>query len=767
MLQTTASAGIPAGLRRRAYDADNLKSPAGHAAGTLYVAPDGDVLLLRRSSKEQNYPGYWALPGGKAEDGETPEIAARREALEEMGSAPEGDLKIIDRRITPTGMVFHTFGQPVAEKFVPKLNDEHAGYAWAPLSQLPGPLHPAVADTIKLQLLDGREAQDMAPEDWTGLIDGLLKFFGEEAEEPEHQDKSTAQDSIAMDRESVRRFDQDGHLHIERTPISKANICPYWGREIPGFDQLGLDPNKTYKLLRHPDELKKGASTFDGKPLLHIHKPVSADQHPRQDVVGSIGTNVEFEHPYLWAPLSVWDGNAIKRIESGDQKELSSGYQYKPDMTPGTYEGEPYDGVMRDIVGNHVALVEEGRAGPDVVVGDAAQQSLWAGKFALDETEEEKEQAHGKLNEREEAIANKTPAEREEIPESVFLKPTTRKYPVKKKIDGEWKYSRDLLLAAARRARLNGNATLAERADAIRKREFGGANDHKESTMAGKTLLTRKAAVAQGALMTYLAPKLANDAKIDLTPILAGITVKNYDAKRADIAASIKKATAGKLAQDANLEDLTGLLDALKEVKPSEDEMAPNAGMPQAGKVRGADEEDTKGRIREFLKDKLSEDDMKACDELWDDGDEQEAMDEEETEAERKARAESAARDEEKAQKAMDAAIKKATDSAVKQARELERNIRSAEEDAARYVGRLSIAFDSAEEVYKTALTMVGVDVTGVHPSAYKAILHAQPVPGSARHEGNGGRQMATDAASGASFYALFPEAKSHPVKTL
>ncbi|MCV5420626.1 DUF2213 domain-containing protein, partial [Escherichia coli] len=31
----------------------------------------------------------------------------------------------------------------------------------------------------------------------------------------------------------------------------------------------------------------------------------------------------------------------------------------------------PYDGVMRDIVGNHVALVTEGRAGSDVVVGDS------------------------------------------------------------------------------------------------------------------------------------------------------------------------------------------------------------------------------------------------------------------------------------------------------------------------------------------------------------------------------------------------------------
>ena len=40
-----------------------------------------------------------------------------------------------------------------------------------------------------------------------------------------------------------------------------------------------------------------------------------------------------------------------------------------------------------------------------------------------------------------------------------------------------WKYDRGLLVAAARRARMEGNEALAKRADAIREREFGGAAD--------------------------------------------------------------------------------------------------------------------------------------------------------------------------------------------------------------------------------------------------------------------------------------------------
>jgi hypothetical protein len=39
-------------------------------------------------------------------------------------------------------------------------------------------------------------------------------------------------------------------------------------------------------------------------------------------------------------------------------------------MESGTWNGQHYDGVMTEIRGNHLALVEIGRAGSDVVVGD-------------------------------------------------------------------------------------------------------------------------------------------------------------------------------------------------------------------------------------------------------------------------------------------------------------------------------------------------------------------------------------------------------------
>jgi hypothetical protein len=178
------------------------------------------------------------------------------------------------------------------------------------------------------------------------------------------------QDRIALDRASVRAIDQDGHMHIAVAPISKANVCGYYGREIPDGERLGLDPARMYQLLRDPAELEKAAPSFNAKPLLIVHKPQTAQDHDHELTVGSIN-NVRWEAPYLKAELVIWDGDAIGAVESGEQRQLSAAYRYDADMTPGEHNGQRYDGRMINIRGNHVAIVSEGRAGPDVVIGDS------------------------------------------------------------------------------------------------------------------------------------------------------------------------------------------------------------------------------------------------------------------------------------------------------------------------------------------------------------------------------------------------------------
>lgn len=176
--------------------------------------------------------------------------------------------------------------------------------------------------------------------------------------------------TIALDA-SVRTIDANGHLRVGKTVISKAAINPYYGREIPGYKELGLEPDKIYRLLRDPDELKQAADTFKGKQLLLRHIPVDSRDTKKEFTIGAIGSDVSFDDGNLYADLTVWDDEGIGLIESKKMQELSAGYAYKPDMTPGTYNGENYDGVMRSLHGNHVALVERGRIGRDAVIADS------------------------------------------------------------------------------------------------------------------------------------------------------------------------------------------------------------------------------------------------------------------------------------------------------------------------------------------------------------------------------------------------------------
>jgi 8-oxo-dGTP pyrophosphatase MutT (NUDIX family) len=350
----------------------------GIAAGIVFVEPGGQVLLCLRSPTEQNYGNHWSLPGGKADAGETAEDAALREAEEEIGPLPDptGEMREISQETTPNGMKFHTFVRPVAAKFEPRLNGEHVDYGWFPPGELPENTHPAVAKTLRARaaaLAGDRVAHDSI------ATDEQLAEFRLRAH------LALAQDFAEDAPVGGREMDQDGRMRVARVHISKASVNPYKGKEIPGFDpetgthSLGLDPEKIYWLWRHPEELERGAATSNGVQILKTHKPVDAKDAKQYEVVGSVGTEARFAHPFLDNSITLWTEPDIEGVTSGKKQQLSMGYHYRPDMTPGeTPEGEPYDGVMRDIKVNHVALVELGRAGPDVMVADALDELQWA-----------------------------------------------------------------------------------------------------------------------------------------------------------------------------------------------------------------------------------------------------------------------------------------------------------------------------------------------------------------------------------------------------
>ena len=281
------------------------------------------------------------------------------------------------------------------------------------------------------------------------------------------------------------------------------------------------------------------------------------------------------------------------------------------------------------------------------------------------------------------------------------------------------------------------------------------------------TVLSRKAVLVQGALMVHLAPKLAQDVKLNLTPILAGVSALNFTTSKAKIAADIKTATTGKLAKDASLNDLTELLDALEDVGPTEGADAdPNTGLPMAANelrehMQGEDAEAETEEEREarMAKRKAAGMDRKAMDAEETPEEKKERM--EARDAKRRAHDADPARQPAVDKKAMDAAIaagvKNGIEAAVTAATKAQKDIRDAERAVRPWVGELTMAHDSAEAVYRTALGMLNVKVDGVHASALPVILEHTPKPGAQRQERR--EQLGMDAASVKGFADRYPDA--------
>ena len=128
-----------------------------------------------------------------------------------------------------------------------------------------------------------------------------------------------------------------------------------------------------------PEELAKPETvkSVNAIPIQLEHHPDYADDPQLLTRIGTTGTDGAFRDPYLDNSLHFTVRKAIDRIQDGSMRELSLAYRYTPDFTAGTApDGKDYDFVMRDISANHVALVELGRAGRDVLVEDHQMEDI-------------------------------------------------------------------------------------------------------------------------------------------------------------------------------------------------------------------------------------------------------------------------------------------------------------------------------------------------------------------------------------------------------
>lgn len=369
-----------------------------------------------------------------------------------------------------------------------------------------------------------------------------------------------------------------------------------------------------------------------------------------------------------------------------------------------------------------------------------------------------------------------------------------------------------------------------------------------------KKVKTRQGAAAMLATAAYLRPRLAQDATVNLVPIFADLTARNFNDKRDTILQRIKTACRGKLAQDSPLGEVAEILDMVRAHPGSEEEDELPEGMEEPVNKVGEEfaepdsmDADPLHEVEEFLRDKLDDGDLQKVLEMLAGGEEDhaegenqledlgaahdneeeefndahtEGHDEGETPEQhrtdehewrrgstskpvtdrRHARDRGGRHGEDRGRRGghdrrahdepppfkgrpdvgggMDSKNYVAKDemqrsirAAVDAANRTQREIREAERTVRPWVGELTMTFDSADEVYRRALKIMGV--TGVdkirETAALKTILEMQNKPNSQRQRsssasGSGGSRQAADSSRGgggnsSSFFARNPNA--------
>jgi hypothetical protein len=189
-------------------------------------------------------------------------------------------------------------------------------------------------------------------------------------------------DKLTLDKP---RKTADGYL-VTRAKAARTGVYVYSGAEVDPDNQHGLRDRETVNVLRDEATVfdKKAVHSFIGKPITdnHPHEAVNADNwrdHARGVIMGALkdGEHLAFD-------LLLTDADAIKAIDGG-KRELSNGYA--ADLEFGNFtsaDGTECQARQASIRGNHIAIVDRGRAGSECRIADAARcTSLPADAFEL------------------------------------------------------------------------------------------------------------------------------------------------------------------------------------------------------------------------------------------------------------------------------------------------------------------------------------------------------------------------------------------------
>lgn len=170
---------------------------------------------------------------------------------------------------------------------------------------------------------------------------------------------------IRYDKALIQDFKEtdEGYLTITACPITRPGVFPY--RRSDGGTSMEA---------KLPEELFSSVTvaSANAKPMTddHPNEPVNISNYNKY-AKGMTHNDAAVKDNKLAISFTFTDLETIKKIQDG-KKELSIGFQADVKAETGTYDGMHYDSVQRNMIINHIALVDEGRAGPEVAIrGDS------------------------------------------------------------------------------------------------------------------------------------------------------------------------------------------------------------------------------------------------------------------------------------------------------------------------------------------------------------------------------------------------------------
>lgn len=158
----------------------------------------------------------------------------------------------------------------------------------------------------------------------------------------------------------------EGFLICKDVPIARTGTQQYRGCEFGGPVADGI-----YNVQRPEAEVfdRAAVASFEGKPVCdeHPEEDVTPDNYGRymKGVCRDVRRGDGDLSNCLVADLVIYDADLINKIEAG-KREISCGYDCLWNPT----SDSSYDQL--EIRGNHVAVVDKGRAGHKVAIRDTA-----------------------------------------------------------------------------------------------------------------------------------------------------------------------------------------------------------------------------------------------------------------------------------------------------------------------------------------------------------------------------------------------------------